>query len=99
MRRSFAPAEGTDERGGWDQCLDLRPGERRAAVKRVLTHMDDPGNRDWSRGWMDAWDTFHDSSWERIRRLTNERGMITDPRDFEWEGVQGPEDVDLGRYD
>ena len=77
MKRNFAPAEGTREREGWDKCLDLKPADRRKALKDVQSTADAPGQRDFYKGWMDAWDTFGDASWDDIKkRWSGGRGSI-----------------------
>ena len=76
-KRAYAPAEGTDEREGWDKCLDLPPTERLKMVKKVTAQLSGGGGRgNWARGWMDAWDTFGDASWAEIKKRTGSTGRI-----------------------
>ncbi len=67
MRRNFAPAAGTTEREGWDKCLDLKPAARSRALKDVQRTADEPGGREFYKGWMDAWDTFGNAPWDEIK--------------------------------
>jgi len=45
-------------------------------MKKVVKQMDDPGNREWASGWMDAWDTFGTATKEGIKRRWDGRGRI-----------------------
>jgi len=77
MKRNFAPPEGSKEREGWDSCLDLKPDDRKKVLAKVVKEMDEPGRREWVKGWMDAWDTFKDASWDEIkRRMPSEKSSI-----------------------
>lgn len=68
MKRNYAPTPGSEEREGWDKCLDTPPKQRKAALKGVVRSMDEPGRRRWAKGWMDAWDTFGMASFSEIKR-------------------------------
>lgn len=82
MKRSFVPAEGSKERDGWDKCLDMVPEARKRELKSILKSMDEPGMREYAKGWMDAWDTFGDASWKEIkRRMPDENKSIKESVD------------------
>lgn len=58
MVRYYAPPEGTPERGGWDRCMDTPSHTRAAVLPNVVRDLNAGPNRDWFRGWLDAWDTI-----------------------------------------
>jgi hypothetical protein len=45
-------------------------------MHRVVKMMDDPGNREFASGWMDAWDTFGTSTWQKIKKRWDGKGRI-----------------------
>ena len=65
MKRNYPPV-GREERAGWDKCMDLDPNQRQRALKDVVRSMDDPGQRAFSSGWMDCWETIGKTPWDRI---------------------------------
>lgn len=65
--RAFPPAEGSDERDGWDSCLDIPGGQRSSYLKEVVKDMDTPGRREFARGWMDAYDTYKEKTWDEMK--------------------------------
>lgn len=75
MKRSYPPANAS-ARKGWDTCLDLPPNRRKSELRRVVKMMDDPGNREWASGWMDAWETFGTSTWQEIKKRWDGKGRI-----------------------
>lgn len=75
MKRNFPPVK-RDALEGWNQCLDLRPQQRKQALKEVVRDSLDPSKREWASGWMDAWDTFGMADWDEIKKRTGPRGQI-----------------------
>lgn len=65
-KRIYPPAEGSDERQGWDKCLDIPGGERGQQLNSIMKMMDEPGMRAYTSGWMDAWDTYGEADYEEI---------------------------------
>ena len=80
MKRSYLPPEGTDTREGWDRCLDTRPEDREAAL-RAATAGPYGDSRHFINGWLDAWETFGEASFEDIRaRIVGDRVFATPVR-------------------
>jgi hypothetical protein len=56
--RSYPPAEGSQERDGWERCLDTPPDQRQQAMSDVVRSMDESGQREWAKGWMDCYEAL-----------------------------------------